>query len=192
MSAFQCEDGFDAPGPLEPRYTRNDRLDIPDYLYEDEVTNPWDKGDASGLVMWTDAIFWDRMKGSFEARTSDALDVDPEMQDELRHAGPRDLLEALREGFGGKIWKKYGGDTGKSQTFRDVVEKHRGNLRRCGLGWTKAARSSEAQEAGKHRSAVVRQKHSKASFQIRKPKADWIDFVPASSHTPTSPPTHAE
>ena len=28
---------------------------------EDDAHKPWDKGDASGLVMWTDAFYWDRM-----------------------------------------------------------------------------------------------------------------------------------
>jgi hypothetical protein len=44
-------------------------------LYEQGVENPWDKGDASGLVMYTDANYWDDQKGEFDERTVDDLDI---------------------------------------------------------------------------------------------------------------------
>jgi len=57
-------------------YEKNDRLDsTAGYLYEDQVTNPWDKHEASGLVHYTDDSFWDAQAGGFDERTADDLDV---------------------------------------------------------------------------------------------------------------------
>lgn len=35
-----------------------------------------DTGDASSLVFYTDAVYWDSLKGSFDERTADDFDVD--------------------------------------------------------------------------------------------------------------------
>ena len=40
------------------------------------MDNPWDKGDASGLVTYTDAQYWDQFKDGFEGATADDWNVD--------------------------------------------------------------------------------------------------------------------
>jgi hypothetical protein len=56
-------------------YTRRDRMETRELLHEECVEDPWDKGDASGLVWYTDAQYWDAMEGDLDDRTSDGLDV---------------------------------------------------------------------------------------------------------------------
>ncbi|CAE8697243.1 unnamed protein product, partial [Polarella glacialis] len=73
------DDGVGEPIPKEPHYERNDRLDsAAGYLYEDVVEHIWDKQDASGLVHYTDAAFWDRMAGDLDERCHDEWDVELE------------------------------------------------------------------------------------------------------------------
>lgn len=50
-------------------------------LYEHEVRNPWDKGDASGLVWYTDEQYWEANKGGFDEQTVDDWDVDTHHRD---------------------------------------------------------------------------------------------------------------
>merc|ERR1712151_695441 len=45
-------------------------------LYEDVVETVWDKQDATGLVMYTDAAYWDRLGGDLDERCHDAWDVE--------------------------------------------------------------------------------------------------------------------
>ena len=47
-----------------------------EYLFDEEVEQIWDKGDASGLVMYTDAVHWDKQRGDFDERHADDWDVD--------------------------------------------------------------------------------------------------------------------
>ncbi|XP_019634690.1 PREDICTED: G patch domain-containing protein 3-like [Branchiostoma belcheri] len=44
-------------------------------LFEEEIELKWEKG-GSGLVFYTDAQFWDQMRGDFDERTTDDWDVD--------------------------------------------------------------------------------------------------------------------
>lgn len=44
--------------------------------FEWKIPNPWDKQEASGLVWYTDTLYWDKQKGDFDERTVDELDVD--------------------------------------------------------------------------------------------------------------------
>ena len=44
--------------------------------YEDTVDNPWDKGDASGLVHYTDAQREQASRGDFDEQTTDMWDVE--------------------------------------------------------------------------------------------------------------------
>lgn len=62
------------PRYQEMRYTRNDRLPTPYHLFEQICKNPWDKGDASGLVFYTDDFFWDQKLG-LDERMVDDYDV---------------------------------------------------------------------------------------------------------------------
>jgi len=52
-----------------------------EYLYENEVEVTWDKG-GSGLVFYTDAVYWDALRGDFHERTSDDFDI----TDEIRYS----------------------------------------------------------------------------------------------------------
>ncbi|EDQ85240.1 uncharacterized protein MONBRDRAFT_29379 [Monosiga brevicollis MX1] len=40
-------------------------------LFEQDVSNPWDKAGADALVWHNDAYYWDKMKGDFEEETAD-------------------------------------------------------------------------------------------------------------------------
>jgi hypothetical protein len=47
-------------------------------LFEEEVTweDACDKGDNSGLVMYTDGLFWNARRGDFDERTADDWGID--------------------------------------------------------------------------------------------------------------------
>jgi len=45
-----------------------------EYLYEEEVELTWEKG-GSGLVIHTDAAYWDQEKGDYHERTTDDWDI---------------------------------------------------------------------------------------------------------------------
>lgn len=47
-----------------------------EYVFDEEVEAIWDKGDASGLVMYTDAVYWEKQRGDFDERQVDDWDVD--------------------------------------------------------------------------------------------------------------------
>ena len=47
-------------------------------LYEDEVHQPWDKGDGSGLVTYTDEQYHDAHRGDFDERTVDMWGIENE------------------------------------------------------------------------------------------------------------------
>merc|ERR1719469_1085814 len=69
-------DPFDEPLEQAPHFERTDRLDsAAGYLFEDNVEDVWDKHEASGLVWYTDAAFWDRRAGDLDERAHDAWDV---------------------------------------------------------------------------------------------------------------------
>jgi hypothetical protein len=69
-------DGLEASwGGGSRNYTRRDRMETRELLHEEGVEDPWDKGDASGLVWYTDAQYWDALEGDLDDRTSDGLDV---------------------------------------------------------------------------------------------------------------------
>ncbi|XP_078613380.1 G patch domain-containing protein 3-like [Branchiostoma floridae x Branchiostoma japonicum] len=44
-------------------------------LFEEEIELKWEKG-GSGLVFYTDAQYWDQLRGDFDERTTDDWDVD--------------------------------------------------------------------------------------------------------------------
>lgn len=50
----------------------------PERLFEEEVTweDACDKGDNSGLVMYTDGLFWNARRGDFDERTADDWGID--------------------------------------------------------------------------------------------------------------------
>ncbi|PIK50918.1 putative G patch domain-containing protein 3 [Apostichopus japonicus] len=67
-----CEE-WERHESLHDDVTKQDRTD--ERLFEEEMEIVWDKG-SSGLVFYTDAAYWDAMKGDFDERTSDEWDVD--------------------------------------------------------------------------------------------------------------------
>merc|ERR1719359_501347 len=83
IRADDSDDGLPQPlGHTEPHYERTDRLDsTAGYLYEDDVEDIWDKKDASGLVHYTDAAYWNRQAGDFWERTVDDWDVESEEEE---------------------------------------------------------------------------------------------------------------
>eukprot|EP01083_Nonionella_stella_P065073 170224_1 len=56
-------------------YEKKDRLETEEKLFEEKTELIWDKGDASGLVYYTDAIYWDALKGGFDERLADDWDT---------------------------------------------------------------------------------------------------------------------
>mmetsp|Transcript_68855 Transcript_68855/g.128514 ORF Transcript_68855/g.128514 Transcript_68855/m.128514 type:complete len:533 (+) Transcript_68855:46-1644(+) len=71
------DDAFDEPHEKVPHHQRNDRMEsATGYLHEDEVEDIWDKHDASGLVLYTDAAYWDRLAGDLDERAHDGWDVE--------------------------------------------------------------------------------------------------------------------
>eukprot|EP00929_Paragymnodinium_shiwhaense_P106517 TRINITY_DN71986_c0_g1_i1.p1 TRINITY_DN71986_c0_g1~~TRINITY_DN71986_c0_g1_i1.p1 ORF type:complete len:550 (-),score=120.74 TRINITY_DN71986_c0_g1_i1:136-1785(-) len=78
----EAADLFDEPLEKAPYHQKTDRLhSAAGYLFEDVIENIWDKQDASGLVHYTDAAFWDRMAGDLDERCHDAWDVEEEAPD---------------------------------------------------------------------------------------------------------------
>jgi hypothetical protein len=50
-------------------------------LEPNEIELVWDKHDASALVMWTDAVYWEANRGDFDEQEADSFDVEvPEAQ----------------------------------------------------------------------------------------------------------------
>lgn len=64
-------------------FDRMDRMDADERLYEEEIEKPWEKG-GSGLVFYTDAVYWDAARGEFEDLTADGWDVDTRASREAR------------------------------------------------------------------------------------------------------------
>ena len=52
------------------------RCTLQEYLFEEAVEHTWDKGDNSGIVMYTDAMHWDNLRGDFDERHADDWGVD--------------------------------------------------------------------------------------------------------------------
>ncbi|CAE7631943.1 Gpatch3, partial [Symbiodinium pilosum] len=141
------EDHFDDPIEKAPHYERSDRLDsAAGYLYEDTVEHIWDKQDASGLVWYTDAAYWDRMAGDLDERCADAWDVESEPRDVSSEDEVSEIpaveqgvgLAAVQRGVAGKIMRSWGADPSvqrPSSTLLAVVEGLQPNLSRTGLGW---------------------------------------------------------
>lgn len=72
-------------------FEKKDRNEIEEPLFEDKIELIWDKGDASGLVYYTDAAYWDAKQGDFDERTVDDWDVEP--------VEPQTLLKRRRAPF---------------------------------------------------------------------------------------------
>lgn len=61
------------------------------------MEDPWDKHDASGLVLYTDAVYWEKQRGDFDERHVDDLGVDETRQFDVDMCAPRCALRrALR------------------------------------------------------------------------------------------------
>ncbi len=45
-------------------------------MFEEAVEHTWDKGDNSGIVMYTDAMHWDNQRGDFDERHVDDWGID--------------------------------------------------------------------------------------------------------------------
>eukprot|EP00439_Symbiodinium_sp_Y106_P053484 s1591_g7.t1 len=142
------DDHFDEPIEKAPHYERSDRLDsAAGYLYEDTVEHIWDKQDASGLVWYTDAAYWDRLAGDLDERCADGWDVESEPRevssdDDAATIAPSVEqgagLEAVQRGVAGKIMRSWGADPSvkrPSSTLLAVVEGLQPNMSRTGLGW---------------------------------------------------------
>ncbi|OLP88158.1 putative protein phosphatase 2C 35 [Symbiodinium microadriaticum] len=142
------DDHFDEPIEKAPHYERSDRLDsAAGYLYEDTVEHIWDKQDASGLVWYTDAAYWDRLAGDLDERCADGWDVESEPRevssdDDVATIPPSVEqgagLEAVQRGVAGKIMRSWGADPSvkrPSSTLLAVVEGLQPNMSRTGLGW---------------------------------------------------------
>eukprot|EP00913_Durusdinium_trenchii_P032673 g30582.t1 len=126
-------DDFDEPLEKAPHYERSDRLDsAAGYLYEDTVEQIWDKQDASGLVWYTDAAFWDRMAGDLDERCADGWDVEDEVNSDT---GIDEETPQLRHSR--RIMRSWGGhlSAAPSSTLLAVVEGLQPNMARTGLGW---------------------------------------------------------
>ncbi|CAE8734404.1 unnamed protein product [Polarella glacialis] len=167
------DDGVGEPIPKEPHYERNDRLDsAAGYLYEDVVEHIWDKQDASGLVHYTDAAFWDRMAGDLDERCHDEWDVESEhecgaassseseaskpiFRRQLRAVNQRSGLAAVHRGPAGRIMRSWGScpSPGRpSDTLLMVVEGMQPNVARTGLGWVgeKKPQKGRAKDGASH------------------------------------------
>eukprot|EP00494_Astrolonche_serrata_P003958 UN03968 len=75
-------------------YTRKDRLPTHYKLFEEKVNNPWDKGDATGLVMYTDAMYWDNKLNDVDERMVDDWDLDfskNELEENEKHEKKRNV-----------------------------------------------------------------------------------------------------
>lgn len=85
----------------EVHYQKNNRMDsLAGPLHEDDVDKPWDKGDASGLVTYTDAYYWDKVRDHDGRNDFEAVDVEFEEKDrsENWHASehPEDFHDRRR------------------------------------------------------------------------------------------------
>ena len=123
----------------------------------------WDKQDASGLVWYTDAAYWDRMAGDLDERCADAWDVEesdaevsptgstmpstsklskltqPPLQGSSGSAMEQGTgLAAVRQGAAGRIMRLWGSHptATPSSTLLAVVEGLQPNMARTGLGWS--------------------------------------------------------
>lgn len=179
-------DGLPQPlGHAEPHYERTDRLDsTAGYLFEDDIEDIWDKKDASGLVHYTDAAYWDRQAGDFWERTVDDWDVESEesetrvpgclgrnvSDDEEYEKECRDAIESLpdqssglaavRRGPAGRIMQKWNAKPPPegSATLLAILEGTQPNLTGTGIGWDPQV----------HSRVMGRTKHlQRGKFQIR-------------------------
>lgn len=78
----------------EVAFDRMDRMDTEQRLFEEEIEKPWEKG-GSGLVFYTDEVYWDDVRGEFEDRTADGWDVDAEEAKELRRKISRGVRQCV-------------------------------------------------------------------------------------------------
>ena len=148
-------DGLEAAwGGGSRNYTRRDRMETREMLHEEGVEDPWDKGDASGLVWYTDAQYWDAMEGDLDDRTSDGLDVvggggggwtrlhgsggegddagDGERFCDDAAAAERTFERYIAQGLPGTLLNKWGF---KPDTYSGRLPVMNGNRTRTGLGW---------------------------------------------------------
>ena len=56
------------------RHESNQHESLEEELFESNLEVTWDKG-SSGLVFYTDAVYWDSQKGDFDEREADMFDV---------------------------------------------------------------------------------------------------------------------
>lgn len=154
-------DVFDEPIEGAPHFERNDRLDsVAGQLHEDIVEDPWDKHEASGLVIYTDAFFWDRQVGGLDERCPDGWDVEhsdgesvsassaEEEEEERKAPRPRAHmgLAGAVHGPAGRIMRRWGEAVcvaKPSSTLLAVVDGLQPNLTRTGLGWAKKDKLQE-------------------------------------------------
>jgi hypothetical protein len=148
-------DGLEASwGGGSRNYTRRDRMETRELLHEEGVEDPWDKGDASGLVWYTDAQYWDAQEGDLDDRTSDGLDVvgagcggwtrlhdsgggDGDAGDGERFcddsaAAERAFEHFVAQGLPGALLSKWGYKADASSGRLPVLN---ANRTRTGLGW---------------------------------------------------------
>lgn len=69
----------------------------PERLFEEEVTweDACDKGDNSGLVMYTDGLFWNARRGDFDERTADDWGIDHSLATEKGIYGEGGVPDAM-------------------------------------------------------------------------------------------------
>mmetsp|Transcript_42241 Transcript_42241/g.99178 ORF Transcript_42241/g.99178 Transcript_42241/m.99178 type:complete len:541 (+) Transcript_42241:88-1710(+) len=103
----ESDDELEEPHEQAPHHQRNDRMEsATGYLHEDIVEDIWDKHDASGLVIYTDAAYWDQNAGGLDERAHDGWDVERHFEgDEQVDADARadTVLGVLRDARDGML-----------------------------------------------------------------------------------------
>ena len=178
------------------------RMETRELLHEEGVEDPWDKGDASGLVWYTDAQYWDSMEGDLDDRTSDGLVVvgcvggawtrlhgsggeggdagDGERFCDDAAAAERTFERFVAQGLPGALLNKWGFKKDESCGRLPVLH---ANRTRTGLGWqgrgdvnVPLRRFHEEIEgedlAGSYAAAVAQKQHVIGTVFDRLPVAD--------------------
>mmetsp|Transcript_15992 Transcript_15992/g.17755 ORF Transcript_15992/g.17755 Transcript_15992/m.17755 type:complete len:407 (-) Transcript_15992:55-1275(-) len=130
------------------------------YTFENPVELKWEKG-GSGLVFYTDAVYWNAQKGDFVEQTSDDWMVSEyhihhakkpkykPMVDDMGRASYKDMggFERYTKGMGSKILKNYGwvagkglGPKSKGRT-KPIIPTPKNNMH--GLGYVKKSQQKE-------------------------------------------------
>ena len=126
----------------------------------------WDKGDASALVLYTDAIFWESnaVKGGFDDRHADGWDVE--------RRRPREA-EGSAHGWSADAHGDAGGSAGSNQARgRQASKRGRWDGGKKGFGWRYLRANGWRGTAGEplHRASATTARHE---AQRRQRQRQW-------------------